>query len=140
MATNKKNLWNTKGLQNPANAGPSQPQPKTVNTPPQGFAMNAAGPMPMQYEEKKKKIMFLTQEWLIFFEWVIGKEDDKKLYAAHYCAGSEEFQKIHKQVVGEKLPWFHKAVNTDDHDKCEACEKDIPKELLMACKINNVKI
>lgn len=81
-----------------------------------------------QEEKGPRKIKFLEGNWLVF-------EENSKLFATHFCNGGAKTP--HSQRGIKQTPWFHKAVDIEKSDKCEACEEDIPKNLFMLVKVSN---
>jgi len=65
--------------------------------------------------------------------WAVFEEDDK-IWLSHFCSG-----KPNPYEKEKRAPWFHRGEDVDKTDKCSSCEQEIPKNLLMMAKINNVK-
>ena len=65
--------------------------------------------------------------------WAVFEEDDK-IWLSHFCSG-----KPNPYEKEQRAPWFHRGEDVDKTDKCSSCEQEIPKNLLMMAKINNVK-
>jgi hypothetical protein len=80
-----------------------------------------------------RKIKFVKDNWLVF-------EEADKLWAAHFCAGTEEYQKKYSQLGIKRGPWFHDAVDVEVSDSCPACNEEVPKHFLMVAKIGNVDL
>jgi len=85
-----------------------------------------SGPMPTK-PKSPRKLKMISDNWLVF-------EEDDKLWLSHFCSG-----KPSPYEKKQRTPWFHKGENVEKTDKCSSCEEEIPKNLYMMAKVNNVK-
>jgi len=77
--------------------------------------------------EIPRKLKMVEGNWFVF-------EEDEKLWLSHFCSG-----KPNPYEKEQRAPWFHRGENVEKTDKCSSCDEEIPKNLYMMVKINNVK-
>jgi len=61
-------------------------------------------------------------------------EANDKIRQYHFCFGEPApYEK------NQRAPWFHHGEDVEKTDKCSSCKEEIPKNLYMMAKVNNVK-